>query len=450
VLSKTPSSEDQDVLSAHEFRQVTKEGEIMKDAYGFDSQGLEAGSHGHLVATIDSGNPRTAIIRTSDRIAFKECRRRWGWSSHLRHNLGPAHGIGPLWFGTGIHFALEDFHGYNRFGHPREGWLAYYEARKKYDPKMMPDDHLELLDLGINMMNYYIIWLQQRKNTLLKTYFVDGVPQVEVNFRFPVPWERGKFGIDEVWYSGTIDRICIDEDGMLWPLDYKTAKVIQTLHYLTDPQVSAYMWASPHLYDRPIGGFLYQQHRKAVPNFGRILQNGSVSTAQNQSTTYLFYKRTLEEVYGTVDTSPDANRHFLNDLSRKETEWSDDYIRIDKVFRNDRRAEAEGTKILMEIEDMLNPDLPLYPNPTRECGSYCSFASPCVSMDDGSDYKEQLTQGFQPRDAKYDSWRKAVKWTNDEIPKLEGWVSPPEDEDDFETLAQDADAHGIETSHSND
>src|SRR5690606_5790988 len=106
----------------------------------------------------------------------------------------------------------------------------------------------ELVELGKGMMDYYILWLQQRTNNLLKTYWVDGVPQVEVNGRFKIPWEKGKFGYDEVYYSFTIDRVCIDEDGFLWPLDYKTAKVIETLHLLTDPQVTAYMWLAPFIY----------------------------------------------------------------------------------------------------------------------------------------------------------------------------------------------------------
>lgn len=358
----------------------------------------------------DPNNPRTAVIRTSDRISFKNCRRRWGWSSHLRHNLGPREGISPLWFGTGIHFALEDFHGYNRFGHPRLAFEAYVKARHDHDSQRLPEDHKELLTLGQEMMDYYVIWMQQRKNTLLKTYWHDGVPQVEVNFRFDIPFDATKWGYDKVVYSGTIDRVCIDENGWLWPLDYKTAAAIATLHYSTDPQIGVYMWAMPHIYNKPVGGFYYQQHRKGTPKAGRILKNGGVSVDKEQATSRLLYRQTLIEVYGSVEQAPEANQQLLNVLSGQEDEWQDKFIRIDKVHRNERAAQSEGVKIIMELEDILNPDLPLYPNPTRDCAAFCPFHSPCVALDDGSDYQHILNTLMEPREKVYDSWRKKVKW----------------------------------------
>lgn len=370
-------------------------------------------SHNSLSVVPDPANPRRAVIRTSDRISFKNCRRRWGWSSHLRHNLGPRQAISPLWFGTGIHFALEDFHGWNRFGHPRLAFEEYVKVFKNKAPNKLPDDWEALLALGREMLDYYVVWLQVRKNHVMKTYWHEGEPQVEVNFRFNIPWEAGRYGWDEVVYSGTIDRVCIDEHGFLWPVDYKTAASIQTLHYLTDPQVSAYMWAAPHLYDKPIGGFIYQQHRKATPNEGRILQNGHVSSAQNQATSHVMYRETLLRVYKDLANCSDAQIALLNDLARRESEAHDDFIRQDKIHRNDHRGQAEGAKVLMEIEDMLNPDLLLYPNPVRECTSFCPFYSPCTSMDDGSDWEHELAMTTEPRQAEYDHWRKWLTWPGD-------------------------------------
>lgn len=387
-----------DTVDAHEFRTLTSSEEMLSDSHTLIS---------------DPNNPRVAIIRTSDRIAFKNCRRRWGWSSHLRHNLGPRSGISPLWFGSGIHFALEDFHGWNRFGHPKEAFIAYYKATKEWRPDKLPDDHADLYILGQDMLDYYVLWLQLRKNSIWKTYWHNDEPQVEVNFRFRIPGDWTHYGWDEVYYSGTIDRVCIDNDGFLWLADYKSAKAIQVLHYLIDPQVSAYMWAGPHIYDKPVGGFLYQQHLKSVPKRGRKLQNGSISVAQDQLTTHYYYRETLIDTYGSVERSPEKNQNFLRQLLREETETSDRFIRIDKIQRNANQAGAEGMKIMMELEDMLNPNLPLYPTPTRDCVSFCPFYSPCVSMDDGGDWKHELSQIMEPRDTVYDSWRKHVIWPDD-------------------------------------
>src|SRR3954468_7715100 len=89
--------------------------------YGVDPSSEE------LRAPEDMGGV-VARIRTSDRIGFKRCRRRWGWNSHLRGNLGPKEAQNPLWFGTGMHFALEDYHGFNVYGSPTEAFKAYCSA----------------------------------------------------------------------------------------------------------------------------------------------------------------------------------------------------------------------------------------------------------------------------------------------------------------------------------
>jgi PD-(D/E)XK nuclease superfamily len=53
-------------------------------------------------------------LHTSDRATFKDCRRRWAWSSPAQSNLVPktsVHGVYmPFHFGTGIHYALQHFY----------------------------------------------------------------------------------------------------------------------------------------------------------------------------------------------------------------------------------------------------------------------------------------------------------------------------------------------------
>src|SRR5574343_280770 len=87
---------------------------------------------------------RAIIIRTSDRIAFKQCRRKWGWSSHLKRNLGPKYLASPLWFGSAIHYALEDFHGYKRFANAADAFKAYCIATAKQHIRDLPTDANEL------------------------------------------------------------------------------------------------------------------------------------------------------------------------------------------------------------------------------------------------------------------------------------------------------------------
>src|SRR6185436_15978480 len=80
------------------------------------------------IDTVDTPHKRVAIVRTSDRSNFRRCRRRWNWSSHLRQALSPREHASPLWFGSGCHFAWEDFHGYHQYLHPRDAFRAYVKA----------------------------------------------------------------------------------------------------------------------------------------------------------------------------------------------------------------------------------------------------------------------------------------------------------------------------------
>lgn len=367
----------------------------------------------------DTGE-RVAVIRTSDRISFLSCRRKWAWNSHLRDNFQAITSANPLWMGSGMHYALEDFHGLNVYGNPGMAFEAYAYASRKKHPKKLPPDYLELTALGKAMMDYYVKWLQGRDP--MKTYIFNGVPQVEANIKVEISWDlikeyclgdqnkydRIRSVYDRVEYSGQLDRVAQDSNGQLWIMEYKSAASITNMHYLTDPQVSSYSWMADAVYPFPVAGTIYQQHRKSLPNGGRILKNGTVSTAQHQATTHRLYRETLIEVYGSVNKAPEENIKYLNNLAITENEDWDDFIRRDRIYRNAKTSEAESRKVLMATVDMLDPALPLYPNPTRDCVHRCNFLDACVSMDDGSDWQHQLMLESEARPEGYDGWRSSL------------------------------------------
>lgn len=398
------------------------------------------------LATLEDGR-KAIIIRTSDRIAFKQCRRKWGWSSHLKRNLGSKYLATPLWFGSAIHYALEDYHGFNHFGKPSRAFMAYCIATSKQFTRDLPDDAQEHYELGIKMMDYYVDhWLRFRRRS--ETYWAPAVatgdakvdaggygpklpngepnpdfhsswePQVEVNFSIEIPF--GEFpviaeyarrqGADCVLYRGTIDRVGIDPEGYLWCVEYKTAKRAENFHFQTDPQITTYCWAMSSIYSRHVSGVTYYQFIKNAPVSPRQLANGKISTASNLVSSAPLYRRALENMYGQDENIwPEANKVKLIEFMQAESEHKDRFIQRDIVTRNRHMMEAEALKILLEAEDMCNPDLPLYPNPTRDCAKFCSFLGPCVTMDDGGDWEWTLTQEFSERDQDGDKlWRKRL------------------------------------------
>lgn len=372
-----------------------------------------------LNTTLLKDGRKAIIIRTSDRIQFKKCRRAWSWGSHLKGNWGPSNLASPLWFGSAIHYALEDYHGHNRFESPADAFRAYCIATSKQHLRDLPYDAMELFRLGTAMMDYYTThWLRHRKAD--KTFWLDGIPQVEVDFEIEIPLEEYPLlrdlchlhDADCVLYRGTIDRVAIDEYGRLWVVEYKTAKIAEHMHYLTDPQVTSYVWAAKHVYKKygyEVAGVKYIQFIKKMPEPPKILASGKISTAQNLVTSATLYRDALERMYGDVTKAPEANQEFLTNIMISEDEHRDRYIQRVDVERNDHMCQMEAQKILLELEDILNPNLPLYPSPVRECSRMCSFIAPCVSFDDGSDWEYNLTHRFAQRNQDADKfWRKRL------------------------------------------
>jgi hypothetical protein len=355
---------------------------------------------------------RVAVIRTHERMQFKRCRRKWGWGGILRGNLGRRETSNPLWLGSGFHFALEDYHGYRYFQNPADALRAYHLAWTKTRGLVVPPDYVDLLNLGCSMLEYYVGWLAHGRNQL-RTYWHNGFPQVEVNFEVELPveqWILDRGGFDIAVYRGTLDRVVEDEHGRLWILDYKTAKQFQTGHLDTDGQISAYCWIGKVLYGKPMEGFIYQQHKKTIAHEPEWLKSNRFSYAKNQATSHTLYWQALTRVYGDVNKAPGEAQEFLNWLATQEQPDYDPFVRRDWIMRNEHAAEAEGTKILMELEDMLNPDLPLYPNPTRDCSWDCDFLSTCIMMDDGSDWEDNLSKEAQPRFSEETSWRQHLQY----------------------------------------
>jgi len=338
-------------------------------------------------------------IRTSDAIRYKRCRRYWDFTSGMRRHLEPANAEYNinLWQGTAMHFALEDYHGYNRFKDPCKALEAFYHA---FDPDDLPLSAEEALAQTMGMLEYYLKWLKQRDE--FRTVWIDGKPQVEVRFQIYIPELH-------CFYQGTFDRIVEDSDSRVWVTDYKSAKIVDTAKLETDQQISRYSWAAERWYDIEIEGVLYQQFRKAVPQPPQTLKNGELSTNKQQKTTHTLYMETLLERFGHINKIPSKYFEMLEHLSSMESFEGDYYIRWDRVRRNEAAKAKEYEYILMEGSEMLNPELPIYPNSTRDCAWECGFRTVCISMNDGSDWEYMLDEGFR-KQVESDDWRNRIKW----------------------------------------
>jgi hypothetical protein len=250
-------------------------------------------------------------IHNSDRTAFRDCRRRWDWSSPARHNLtlrADIHGVNHnLWFGTGIHWAIEQYYTPGIRRDPVEAWRTWFDIQwrggvvteewldKVYDlkPRLVssesPSSYLthawvptddkptpgrtyivrgledilpyddtekfeELYELGVNMMIFYREYAEKN----------DDFEVILNEHQFSVPiWDYENncilMSVDkredspncgkllEVHSRGRVDNVYIKpEQGKLGIIDSKTAAKIGEEYFAkleADEQCTSYLWA---------------------------------------------------------------------------------------------------------------------------------------------------------------------------------------------------------------
>lgn len=335
---------------------------------------------------------RVIAIHTSDMGLYKACRRRWLWGSHLNRGLESKYKAPPLWFGEAFHSALKDWHGPRLFPTVEDSFYDYVKLSYEHHRDRLPVDADELVHLGYGMFGHYNRWLERRDE--LVTYEYQDRLQVESSFEIELPIDPNllaRLNTDKVVYRGTFDRVVIDQWGHLWILDYKTAKRLDTAHLPLDPQITRYMWAGSLIYDRPVVGFIYQQHLKKAPKPARVLKSGHISVDKSQATTHALYRQALVHTYGD-DHNRWSQDHIdtLNKFAYAESWEGDPFIRRTKIERNHSQLRNEFQKILLEVHEMLDPDTPMYPHQSWTCAMMCPFFSPCNSLDDGSDWEYEL------------------------------------------------------------
>ena len=398
-------------------------------------------------------------IRTSDRRTFRRCLRKWDFQSSLRGNwqhIGTEQNIN-FWFGSAIHFSMEDYHGENKFGDPRKAFWAYYQAFPADELPMGAEAHYEL---GMAMLSYYLTWYKRHNDVAgFETALVDPETHqlynphqvkktdkmeyaVEQSFILPLSTyvavdtngniRKTFFNVQDpscisftyngvecdivpICYHGTMDRIVCDKYGRYWILDYKTAKGADTNKLDTDDQISAYLWAFEKWFGIKPYGFIYLQLTKEAVQEPKRLKNGELSVDKKQKTTYSLLKQEIINDYGTVNAAPSKLIQFLNHMASIESPEGDRFIRWDFVKRTPEQIKSTEEHIMGELHHMLWEDLYCYPSPTRDCIWDCPCRDLCLALDRKDETAvNEFMQNFEQRprneDGNLDPWRENIPW----------------------------------------
>ena len=352
------------------------------------------------------------IIRTSDRLQWKRCRRSHHFGSIMHQNLVPMRTAKPLEFGTDWHEAMACLYDPDTWPLVRNlktrGPIleavrqVFTQANDKHlkknaDPatgyidEEVKEDYAERLILGLGMLDGYFSW-QMDIDLFTPTH-------VEVDFEVPIITPSGSEMLCDchnwpVVYQGRLDGIVQDDFGWYWILEHKTAaQLSDTFHLQLDEQTGSYAWAVQQMLGIRIQGVIYNEAVKKTAHkpdelvSTRMGRNFSVN--KQADTTYDLALSTLTKAGEDLDLYDD----FLSFLKLQGNK----FYRRTQVHRNIPELADQGIRIYHEAKEMINPDTVPYPNPSRFSCMMCSFRQPCIAMNDGSDYEFLLEEDFRIR-----------------------------------------------------
>lgn len=220
------------------------------------------------------------VLRTSERKQFKECQ--WKWQRNYIDRLQPKHDSGTaLWFGTGIHLALEKYYvpGTARGEDPVATWERYV-SETRGDTNYVNTYHdgdstfaVEALELGSAMLRTYVEhygseeWME--------------VIATEYDFQIGIKYDNYTHsGVekDKAAYVGTMDLVYRDlRDNKIYVMDHKTARALgssNTQYLPLDDQAGAYYAVAVTALRRKgligdserVSGIVYNYLVKALPD----------------------------------------------------------------------------------------------------------------------------------------------------------------------------------------
>jgi hypothetical protein len=209
----------------------------------------------------------------------------------------------------------------------------------------------------------------------------------------------------QVHARGRMDLICQDgENGQYGLLDHKTTSRTdddyfrgldldeQCTTYLTLGEIEAQMYGLEYT---QLDWIIYQALLKGYPQPPTILKNGlpSLNRQTETTTAELFEQAVLAHPFGEEIFKHDEK--MLSYYAWLLEKGDERFIVRTPVRRNKAQKKNAMRRLYYEARDMLDSNLRVYPNPTKNYGCLnCRFRGPCIAAEDGSDWKMILEDGY--------------------------------------------------------
>lgn len=338
----------------------------------------------------ETGRATLPILRTSERHDFKRCPQRWWWT--WREGLKPAGMEAPaLWFGTGIHLALEHFYapgGVKRGRNPMKVWRDYATEggtvmmrNGDSDDRSQQPEYVAAVKMGEDMLAGYFEMYGRDSHV--------HVLAVEHPFQITIPSRSTKD--PSCIYAGKWDLLWRDlRDDSLWLTDHKTAADMSVKHLTLDDQAGSY-WALAAQFLRAKGAISSKEQLKGIEY--NILRK-----------------------YSPPEDDRPVDEHGMRlnkdgSVSKKQPKPLDYRYKRERVHRTARERASQIQRIAVEVEAMewMKEDPGrLYKTPTRDCSWDCAFFLLCELHERQADWEEFKSMAYRVVDP-YADHREAVE-----------------------------------------
>jgi hypothetical protein len=336
------------------------------------------------------------VIRSTDRKLFKRCRRAWDLSSRSRQNLEPINPTCLFDFDRAIHDALAVYYFPGMWEWNREivlplaidGFLkSMQKQRDRYASgqtlsAQQEQDWAHHIELGAELLNRYFQWAPA----------VDRFSPIRVESEFevniPDPLNPGRDLVEQegipLRYRGRIDLLAVDGYDAYWLVRHKVVGEWGEIdQLLLDDESVSYCWAWENFFlGMKIAGVIYNEIRKDVSGKGG---NSSHAASPVASPEPMAGHRRM---YAQANREPD----------QMIKQQGNDRFRRTQIPRGRKELKNIGKQLALEALDMINPEIRLYPNPSKENCAACDYVAPCIGMNEFGSASAILESLYRKRD----------------------------------------------------
>lgn len=338
-------------------------------------------------------------IHISDVRTFKQCRRKWEWSSMLRRGLESTKPYAPFFTGRAIHHCLEHYYAHHvTFDKALEIFLATEKEKMEATGALWPVESEifdQQIDLIRGLLDHYRLWLGYDAGRWADDQ-LDFI-SMETSFSVPIHAPSGRPS-SKVFFAGRFDGLVRrKDDGSYWIWETKTTRSIDELKRSldNDEQAGGYILAAQELFKVPISGVLYNIIRKKLPTTPRLLQSGTLSLNKQIDTTAYHYMDTIKEVHPDW-TMPEIMAEYGAFLDYLLLEGRPFFARV-PIYRTQSELATLAHDLHLVALEMTRPNVAIYPTPSWMNCNFCHFRAPCLALNAGADYEFLLREEFQPR-----------------------------------------------------